>query len=71
MATDSRNAEILALQGGSYRADPTRGAEAGKVASGGTPGHVRLLVGVEHPDDILADLDQAPVAPAPERASAA
>jgi O-acetylhomoserine (thiol)-lyase len=24
-----------------------------------TPGYVRLSVGIEHPDDILADIDQA------------
>ncbi|MBP7063289.1 PLP-dependent transferase [Ferrovibrio sp.] len=30
-----------------------------QVASGVTPGYVRLSVGIEHIDDILADLDQA------------
>jgi len=29
------------------------------VASGVTPGYVRLSIGIEHPDDILADLSQA------------
>ena len=24
-----------------------------------TPGYVRLSIGIEHPDDIIADLDQA------------
>jgi O-acetylhomoserine (thiol)-lyase len=28
-------------------------------AAGVTPGYVRLSVGIEHPDDILADLKQA------------
>ncbi|MHA1568343.1 MAG: O-acetylhomoserine aminocarboxypropyltransferase/cysteine synthase family protein [Alphaproteobacteria bacterium] len=34
------------------------GAEE-QLASGATPGYVRLSVGIEHIDDILADLDQA------------
>ena len=29
------------------------------VAAGVTPGYVRLSIGIEHPDDIIADLDQA------------
>ena len=29
------------------------------LASGVTPGYVRLSIGIEHPDDIIADLDQA------------
>jgi O-acetylhomoserine (thiol)-lyase len=29
------------------------------LASGVTPGYVRLSVGIEHIDDILADIDQA------------
>ena len=29
------------------------------LAAGGTPGYVRLSVGIEHPDDIIADLKQA------------
>jgi len=29
------------------------------LAAGVTPGYVRLSVGIEHPDDIIADLDQA------------
>ncbi len=34
-------------------------AEADQMASGVTPGYVRLSIGLEHPDDLLADLDQA------------
>ncbi len=30
-----------------------------QAASGVTPGYVRLSVGLEHPDDILADIEQA------------
>ena len=30
-----------------------------QLAAGVTPGYVRLSVGIEHPDDILADLTQA------------
>lgn len=33
--------------------------EADQLAAGVTPGSVRLAVGVEHPDDLIADLDQA------------
>ena len=29
------------------------------MAAGVTPGYVRLSVGIEHPDDIIADLEQA------------
>ncbi len=29
------------------------------VAAGVTPGYVRLSIGIEHSDDIIADLDQA------------
>jgi O-acetylhomoserine (thiol)-lyase len=32
---------------------------ADQLASGVTPGYVRLSVGIEHADDIIADLDQA------------
>ena len=32
---------------------------ADQLASGATPGYVRLSVGIEHIDDIVADLDQA------------
>jgi O-acetylhomoserine (thiol)-lyase len=34
-------------------------SEADQRASGVTPGYVRLSVGIEHIDDIIADLDQA------------
>ena len=30
-----------------------------QLAAGVTPGYVRLSVGLEHPEDILADLSQA------------
>ena len=30
-----------------------------QLAAGVTPGYVRLSVGIEHPDDIIADLAQA------------
>ncbi|CAO3428501.1 O-acetylhomoserine aminocarboxypropyltransferase/cysteine synthase family protein [Azospirillum endophyticum] len=30
-----------------------------QIATGVTPGYVRLSVGIEHPDDIIADLEQA------------
>jgi O-acetylhomoserine (thiol)-lyase len=33
--------------------------ESEQAASGVTPGYVRLSIGIEHIDDILADLDQA------------
>jgi O-acetylhomoserine (thiol)-lyase len=33
--------------------------EAAQLATGVTPGYVRLSIGLEHPDDILADLAQA------------
>lgn len=29
------------------------------LAAGVTPGYVRLSIGIEHPDDIISDLDQA------------
>ena len=29
------------------------------LKAGVTPGYVRLSIGIEHPDDIIADLDQA------------
>ncbi|TKD14552.1 bifunctional O-acetylhomoserine aminocarboxypropyltransferase/cysteine synthase [Rhodobacter capsulatus] len=34
-------------------------SEAEQRAAGVTPGYVRLSIGLEHPEDILADLDQA------------
>jgi len=33
--------------------------EAEQAASGVTPGYIRLSIGIEHIDDILADLEQA------------
>src|SRR5690606_34039869 len=33
--------------------------EAEQLASGVSPGYVRLSIGIEHIDDILADIDQA------------
>jgi O-acetylhomoserine (thiol)-lyase len=42
-----------------------------QVASGVTPGYVRLSVGIEHIDDIIADLDQALAATAKPMAAAA
>ena len=33
--------------------------EADQAATGVTPGYVRLAVGIEHPDDIMADIRQA------------
>ena len=33
--------------------------EEDQLKSGVTPGYIRLSVGIEHVDDILADLDQA------------
>jgi len=29
------------------------------LAAGVTPGYVRLSIGIEHADDIIADIDQA------------
>ena len=34
-------------------------AEADRMKSGASPGYVRLSIGLEHPDDLVADLDQA------------
>ena len=34
-------------------------SEDDQVRAGVTPGYVRLSVGIEHIDDIIADLDQA------------
>jgi O-acetylhomoserine (thiol)-lyase len=44
---------------------------ADQLASGVTPGYVRLSVGIEHIDDILADLDQALAAATAPMAEAA
>jgi len=42
---------------GSVAADIKR--EEDELATGVTPGYVRLSIGIEHPDDIIADLEQA------------
>ena len=42
-----------------------------QLASGVTPGYVRLSVGIEHIDDIIADLDQALAAATQPTAAAA
>ena len=44
---------------------------ADQLASGVTPGYVRLSVGIEHIDDIIADLDQALAAVAVSTSKAA
>jgi O-acetylhomoserine (thiol)-lyase len=44
---------------------------ADQLASGVTPGYVRLSVGIEHIDDIIADLDQALAATAVAMSKAA
>ena len=44
---------------------------ADQLASGVTPGYVRLSIGIEHIDDILADLDQALAAATQPMAKAA
>jgi O-acetylhomoserine (thiol)-lyase len=44
---------------------------ADQLASGVTPGYVRLSVGIEHIDDIIADIDQALAAAAAPMAEAA
>lgn len=44
---------------------------AEQMASGVTPGYVRLSIGIEHIDDIVADLDQALAAAGSGRAKAA
>jgi len=36
----------------------SQGSDADRLSAGVTPGLVRLAVGIEHIDDILADLDQ-------------
>ena len=41
------------------RSDTLFGTPEDQVSSGVTPGYVRLSIGIEHIDDILADLDQA------------
>jgi O-acetylhomoserine (thiol)-lyase len=34
-------------------------SEEDQIASGVTPGYVRLSIGIEHVDDIIADIEQA------------
>ena len=34
-------------------------SEKDQIAAGVTPGYVRLSIGIEHPDDIISDIDQA------------
>jgi len=34
-------------------------SEEEKLASGVTPGYVRLSIGIEHVEDIIGDIDQA------------
>ena len=34
-------------------------SEKDQIAAGVTSGYVRLSIGIEHPDDIIADIDQA------------
>jgi O-acetylhomoserine (thiol)-lyase len=34
-------------------------SEKDQIASGVTPGYVRLSIGIEHVDDIIADIEQA------------
>ena len=46
-------------------------SEAEQRASGVTPGYVRLSIGIEHIDDIIADLDQALEAASMRMAAAA
>ncbi|MGG5820877.1 O-acetylhomoserine aminocarboxypropyltransferase/cysteine synthase family protein [Falsiroseomonas sp. HW251] len=41
-----------------------------QAATGVTPGYVRLSIGIEHIDDIIADLDQALASAAPMKAAA-
>ncbi|MFZ1579151.1 MAG: PLP-dependent transferase, partial [Nostocoides sp.] len=36
----------------------SQGSEADRLAAGVTPGLIRLAVGIEHIDDIIADLEQ-------------
>jgi O-acetylhomoserine (thiol)-lyase len=46
-------------------------SEAEQLATGVTPGYIRLSVGIEHISDIIADLDQALASAAVKRAKAA
>ena len=51
------DARSLAIHPASTTHSQLNGAD--QLASGVTPGYVRLSVGIEHIDDIIADLDQA------------
>ncbi|MCP1841861.1 O-acetylhomoserine (thiol)-lyase [Bradyrhizobium sp. USDA 4524] len=51
------DARSLAIHPASTTHQQLSGAE--QLAAGVTPGYIRLSVGIEHPDDILADLTQA------------
>ena len=51
------DARSLAIHPASTTHQQLTGAE--QLSAGVTPGYVRLSVGIEHPDDILADLTQA------------
>ena len=52
-----REAPSLAIQ--PARTTHSQLSPEDQMASGVTPGYVRLSVGIEHIDDILADLNQA------------
>ena len=45
--------------------------EKDQAATGVSPGYVRLSIGIEHVDDIIADLDQALAAAGPGMKAAA
>ena len=51
------DARSLAIHPASTTHQQLTGEE--QIAAGVTPGYVRLSVGIEHPDDIIADLVQA------------
>lgn len=63
------DARSLAIHPASTTHSQLSGAD--QIATGVTPGYVRLSIGIEHIDDILADLDQALAAAVPPRAKAA
>ncbi len=50
------DARTLAIHPGALHSQLS---EEDKLATGVTPGYVRLSIGIEHPDDIVADLAQA------------
>ena len=69
MTVKSNNPETMVLHAGPrsdfataiHPASATHSqlSPADQLASGVTPGYVRLSVGIEHIDDIIADFDQA------------